>query len=123
MPTAHARRDAVLRVAADFRKRDLEPLGLYFVRMIEARLREEDLPTDALGELDPASVGVARTASRSVLGFMNEMAFACRYQVEAAGGLDSTDVRALNERLVRTLHNRDGYDDPLELVARRIGAE
>lgn len=109
--------------AADVRKRDLEPFGLYVVRMIEARLREESLPTDALGELEPESIRLARTASRSVLGFMNDMALACRYQVEASGGLDGTDVEALNRRLLRTLHDREGYHDPLELVARRIVAE
>ncbi len=39
---------------------------------------------------------------------MTEMAFACRYHLEAAGGLDETDAAALNRRLRRTLHNRDG---------------
>ncbi|MGH2660470.1 MAG: DUF6933 domain-containing protein [Actinomycetota bacterium] len=107
---------------ADVLKRDLQPFGVYLVWMIEARLREEHLPIDALGELDPDSVRLARTASRSVLGFMNDMAQACRYQVEASGGLAVTDVEALNRRLLRTLHNREGYHDPLELVARRIGA-
>jgi hypothetical protein len=108
--------------AADVLERDLAPFGAYLVRIIEARLREEHLPADALGELDAESVLLAPTASRSVLGFMNDMARACRYQVEDSGGLDRSDVEALNRRLLRTLHGRDGYHDPLELVARRIGA-
>lgn len=108
--------------AADVLKRDLQPFGAYLVRVIETRLREETLPAGALGEFDPDSVRIARTASRSVLGFMNDIALACRYQVEAAGGLDVTDVEALNEHLVRTLHHRGGYHNPLELVARRLQA-
>lgn len=106
--------------AANVRKRDLEPFGLFLIRIAEARLRDEGLPADVLGELDPDSVRLARTASRSVLGFMNDMALACRHEVEASGGLDVTDVDALNGRLLRTLHNREGYHDPLELVARRL---
>lgn len=108
--------------ASDVLKRDLQPFGAYLVRIIEARLREEHLPADALGELDAESVLLAPTASLSVLGFMSDMARACHYQVEDSGGLDRTDVEALNRRLLRTLHDRDGYHDPLELVAQRIGA-
>ncbi len=103
--------------AADVLKRDLQPFGAYLVQMVEARLREEHLPSGVLGELDPDAVRLARTASRSVLGFMNDMTLACRYQVEASGGLDVTDIEAPNRHLLRTLHDREGYHDPLELVA------
>lgn len=107
---------------ADVRKRDLRAIGPYVVAAIAAALGDEHLPSDTLGRLDPDSVRVARTASRSVLGFMTEMALDCRYHVEAAGGVDSTDIEVLNQRLRRTLHNRDGYHASLELVARRLQA-
>jgi hypothetical protein len=41
----------------------------------------------SFGELNPDAVQVAKTASRSVLGFMNEMAFYLDYAVADAGGL------------------------------------
>ncbi len=100
-------------VAASVRKHDLQPLGPFVVGLIEAALRQEHLPADVLGPLVPDSVHLARTASRSVLGFMNDMVLHCRRQMEASCGLDFTDVEALNERLRRTLHDHDGYCESL----------
>jgi hypothetical protein len=51
---------------------------------------------------------------------MNEMAFQIRYQVEEEGGLEYCDPSVINRRLRRTLHSRDGYAEPLDLVARWI---
>lgn len=104
---------------ADVRAADLRPLGSYVVRMVEAELASEELPPDTLGRLAPDAVQVARTASRSVLGFINEMAFYLDHAVADAGGLSRCDARMLNRHLRRRLHSRDGYATPLELVARR----
>jgi len=107
---------------AGVRKAELRPIGRYVVRRVEAELRSEDLPSDVLGALDPDAVSLAKTASRSVLGFMNDIAMHCRYQVADAGGLDRCEISALNHRLRRTLHNRGGYVHPIELVAQRLAA-
>jgi hypothetical protein len=108
---------------ADVRVDELRPLGAYVVRAIEEELRAEGLPLAALGRLDADDVQVARTASRSVLGFMNEMAFSLRYQIDFAGELDEAVVRKLNHHLRRTLHNRGGvYAEPLDLVAERLAS-
>jgi hypothetical protein len=107
-------------LVADVRKRDLRALGAYVVAAIATALDQEHLPRHALGELDADAVRLARTASRSVLGFMTEMALDCRYHVEAAGGLANADTEVLNQRLRRTLYNRDGYHQPLELLARQL---
>lgn len=108
---------------ADVRVDELRPFGGYVVRVVEEELRAEELPLDVLGRLDAEDVHVARTASRSVLGFMNEMAFHVRYQIDSDGGLDACDTRSLNYRQRRTLHNRDGiYAEPLDLVAERIAS-
>jgi hypothetical protein len=107
----------------DVRVDELRPLGGYVVRVVEKELRAEGLPLDVLGRLEAKDVHVARTASRSVLGFMNEMAFHLRYQIELEGGLDACDTPVLNHRQRRTLHNRGGaYAEPLDLVAARIAS-
>lgn len=98
---------------ADARKPDL-------VRAVEAELSSESLPPDTFGQLDPDAVRLAKTASHSILGFMNDMAVHLRYQVDAAGGLNQCDIGALNHRLRRSLHNRGGYAHPIELVAQRL---
>jgi len=105
---------------AGVRKADLRPIGPYVVKVVEAELRSEHLPPDALGRLHPDAVRLAKTASRSILGFMNDIAVHCRYQVADAGGLSRCDISALNHRLRRTLHNRGGYAHPIELVAQRL---
>jgi len=107
---------------AGVRKAGLCPIGPYVVKVVEAELRSEQLPPDALGPLHPDAVRLAKTASRSILGFMNDIAVHCRYQVADAGGLSRCDISALNHRLRRTLHNRDGYAHPIELVAQRLAA-
>lgn len=84
-------------LAADVRKRDLQPLGPFVVRLIETELARERLPADVLGRLDAHALALARTASRSVLGFMKETAIECRYHVQAGGGLDRIDLDALNQ--------------------------
>jgi hypothetical protein len=73
---------------ADVRAADLRPLGHFIVEKIEAALASEGLPADCLGVLDPDAVQVAKTASRSVLGFMNEMALFLEYVVAEEGGAE-----------------------------------
>src|SRR6266508_243150 len=80
----------------------------------------KSLPTDTFSELEPESVRFAKTASRSTLGFMNEMAVELRYFIADAGGLRRSDIDVLNHGLRRTLRNRGEYVRPIELVTRRL---
>lgn len=102
-------------------KTDLVPIGASVVTLIHHELRAENLPPDRLDILDPASVGLSKTASRTVLGYMNEMAWFCEYAVAEPGGLARTDVRELNRELRRQLHlsrKPPGYFVPIELTLR-----
>ena len=107
-------------VVTDVRKAQITPIGPYVVGLVEEHLISEGLGADTLGPLDPDDVRLAKTASRSVLGIMNDTAFHVRYRVEAMGGIDRAETVFLNRFLRRTLHNRAGeYVTPLDLVARR----
>ena len=69
--------------------------------------------------LDPSSVELAKTASRTVLAYMNEMARFCEYAVAESGGLARSDVQELNRELRRQLHlsrQPPGYFVPIELA-------
>jgi hypothetical protein len=60
---------------------------------------------------------VAKTASRQILGFMNEMAMQADYAIAESGSLAVCDIDALNRWLRRDLHNLDGrYVTSLELI-------
>ena len=106
---------------SDVRISDLRPIGRRIVDLLTVALLEEELPIDALGPLAPDDVRVAKTASRHVLGVMNEMAFECAWHVDQAGGLWNISAHELNRHLRRSLHTKDGqYRVPLELVRERL---
>jgi hypothetical protein len=105
--------------APDIRASDLRPFGPYVSAIVQRELRAEGLPPDALGSLDPAAVQVAKTASRSVLGFMNDMAAHISYAVADAGGLGHCDIDGVNRQLRRTPYNRGGFVYPIDLVVAR----
>ncbi len=107
---------------AGVRAADLRPLGNYLVDAIEAELQAEGLPTDAFSELAPDTLRLAKTASRSTLGFMTEMAFELGWIITDRGGLRHRDINALNHALRRMLWNRGDYVRPIELVNQRLSA-
>jgi hypothetical protein len=105
----------------DVRARDLDPLGPFLVGAIGQALDAEHLPHHALGPLDPQDVSVAKTASRRVLGWMNEIAVHLDYLIPHGRVMD-IDVIGVNRQLQRTLHGHDDcYERPLDLVAARAG--
>lgn len=107
---------------ADVRAAELRPIGRFLVPIIKAELQSEGLPVDCLGPMDP-DVQLGKTANRSVLGFMNDLALLARLLVEDAGGLAFTDMAQLNARLRRQLHNTKGYRSTMELVAERASGQ
>ena len=108
---------------ADVRKAALTPVGDAVVGLVHHELVEEGLPLDTFGELKPVSVILAKTASRVVLGYMNEMAKYCEDVVNGDGGLDRCDVRSLNRGLRLELHlsrQPPGYIVPIDVVHARL---
>jgi hypothetical protein len=106
-------------LVVDVRKADVTPVGRFVARSITRELRAEGLPIDTFGLIDPNDVGVATTASRSVLGCMNDSALQCEYAIRDAGGLAHVDVDALNHLLRRNIHSVTGYARPIDLARRR----
>ena len=70
----------------DLRVAQLDDLGLYAATLVVDALTSEGLAGTALGPTDPSDVRVAKTASRSVLGHMNEMTFEAQHLIGHAGG-------------------------------------
>ena len=105
---------------ADVRAAELRPIGRFLVPLIKAELQSEGLPADCLGPMDPDDVQLGKTANRSVLGFMNDLALLARLLVEDAGGLVFTDMSELNARLRRQLHKAREFKSAMELVAESL---
>jgi hypothetical protein len=90
--------------------------------LIGRELRREDLPAATFGDLEQQEVLLAKTADRSVLGCMNDMAFLCEHAIAEAGGLARTDLAELNRSLQRNINSARGYRPPIELTAKRLTA-
>ena len=107
-------------VDVDVRVAQLDDLGTYVATRVVDALVSEGLPGTALGPTDPAGLHVAKTASRSVLGHMTEMAFDAQYLIDSGGGLGTADIDDVNRQLRRHLRGRGGdYVVPLELASER----
>jgi hypothetical protein len=102
---------------ADTRTAELRPLGPWLAAAIHRELHAEHLPDHALGHLDPTQVTIAKTASRRLLGIMNDTALYAEHAITAAGGVDRCDIAELNRRLRRVLHRHaGGYATALEIA-------
>jgi hypothetical protein len=104
----------------DVRAAELRDPGRLVTALIGRELQREQLPADTFGSPDPASVIIAKTADRSVLGCMNDMAFMCEIAVTRSGGLAATDIADLNQALRRNINSARGYQPPIELTAQRL---
>jgi hypothetical protein len=92
----------------DVRRSELQPFGQWAVAAAADGLAEEGIHGDSFGLLDADSLITAKTASRRVLGCMNDMALHIDYLVHADGGLGRTDLDELTRHLRRTPYKIDG---------------
>jgi len=104
----------------DVRAPDLRSTHDLVAGLIERELLAEGLPVRTFGDLGTEELSIAKTADRSVLGCMNDMAYLCEDAVARAGSLASTDVPSLNRHLRRNINSARDYQRPIDLVLERI---
>lgn len=108
---------------ADVRKPQLAHFGQWVVGAVATALADEGLGADCLGPLDPRQVRIARTASRHVLGVMNDMAWMTEHIVEQRGGLRELDLHDHQAFLRSTPYRRDGrFIRPIDAARERSSA-
>ena len=83
----------------DVRAADLRATHRLVTELVERELRREGLPPATFGNLRSQELLLAKTADRSVLGCMNDMAFLCEAAISDAGGLAHIDPGELNHAL------------------------
>jgi hypothetical protein len=103
----------------DVRAAELRDTRRLVTGLIGRELAREGLEPGTFGALDAARVVLDKTASRTVLGCMNDMAFLCEHAVDLAGGLARADIGEINRRLRRNILSARGYQQPIELTMRR----
>jgi len=95
----------------------LRSTGQLVTGLIDRELHREGLPPATFGDLEQQEVLLAKTADRSVLGCMNDMAFLCEHTIGQQGGLSHADLADLNRWLRRNISSARGYCPPIELAA------
>lgn len=99
---------------------DLRATHRLVTELAERELRREGLPPATFGNLRSQELILAKTADRSVLGCMNDMAFLCEVAISDAGGLAHFDLGELNYALHRNINSSRGYRPPVELAAQQL---
>jgi hypothetical protein len=97
----------------------LRATGHLVTELIERELAREGLPMATFLGSGSAHVIIARTADRSVLGCMNDMALHCQYAIADYGSLQDTGIGELNQSLRRNINSARGYRPPIELATER----
>jgi hypothetical protein len=88
---------------------------------VTTALADEGLPLTQLGPLGGEHAVLARTASKKILGHLNQIAVEVEHAVLSDGGWDGLNVLELNRWLRRSLRTREGtYVVPLELAEQRV---
>lgn len=101
----------------DVRAADLRDTHRLVSGMIARELAAEDLPPSTFGDLGSPDLILARTADRSVLGCMNDMAHRCEHAMTGGGGgLAQADIPALNHALRRNINSARSYQRPIDLA-------
>ena len=104
----------------DVRVGQLRSTRQFVSALLERELQEEDLPAHTFGETQSEALVVAKTADRSVLGCMNDMAYFAEVAVGQSGGLASVDNRELNRQLRRHINSARDYQRPIDLARGRL---
>jgi len=103
---------------ADVSASDLRSTGPFISALVRRELLSEVLPPDAFGS-GLEELVYARTADRSVLGCMNDMAYMCGVAIADSGSLRHTDLVALNRSLRRNINSARNYERPIDLTIAR----
>jgi hypothetical protein len=104
----------------DVRAAGLRDTKMTVTGLIARELAREGLPANTFGDLQTAVVTLAKTADRSILGCMNDMASCTEAIVDRSGGLAAADLADINQALRRNILSARAYRQPIDLAAERL---
>ena len=104
----------------DVLKAQIVPFPRFFATWLHLELERESLPSDTFGAIDPDDAVVAKTADRSVLGSMNELAYLSEVFILRDGGMEDFHPHELNPYLRRVPMGALKYAYPIERTMERL---
>lgn len=99
-------------------KADLKQFHRLFLNHLLLNLQYEEIQPEIINQVkdEYREIGFAKTASKSILGSMNDMAFHYEYHVSYEGGLANIKLLDLNHRLNKTPMGAIKYRYPIDAL-------
>ncbi len=98
---------------------DLRPIDALLIPALHAALAREGLPIDTFGVPGGGPVRLAKTADRSVLGCLRDLAGRCEWAVRSVGGLANLDLDELHHGLQRNPSSVRNWAFAIDSVRKR----
>ena len=108
------------------RKENLKNIADEFLLNLSLNLQAEGLPIAIISRVmrDHTDIGLAKTASKQVLGSMNELAFQYKYVImNHFGGIENIRILAVNKEINRTIMGAIKYLHPIEALLELLTGE
>ena len=104
------------------RKAALTSLANIFLEQLARSLAEDNLPTDVIQRVtaEYRHVAIAKTANRSVVGSMNNLANLLAHLVREAGGVAACNVHELNAQFNHMPQQPLGWKFAIEALQERL---
>lgn len=103
-------------------KQDSKSFNFVFGQYLFKNLLYENIPQSQIEAVlcQSENITYMKTANRSVTGCMNEQARYLQYYIQSDGGLEHTDIYAMNQKLNRVSFRTTGYRHPVELFKEKL---
>jgi hypothetical protein len=97
-------------------KKDLNNIKEVFLNHLVSNFRFEEFPPEMVNREEYRDIGFAKTASRSILGSMNELRFQFEYDIYREGGIDNINQLEANHQLNRNIMGALKYGCPVDAM-------
>jgi hypothetical protein len=106
-------------------KTDLRIFPILFLTHLYLNLQYEDIPLDVIRQIQDEykEISFAKTASKHVLGAMNQLAFEYKVLIEMKEGLGNIEILEMNRNINRTIMKGIKYQHPIEALRELLPTE
>lgn len=104
-------------------KTNLKNIEQEFLINLSYNLQSEGLGLEVINRImqEYQEIGFAKTASKSVLGSMNEFMFQYEVLIQMEGGIDNIRILQVNQKINKTIMGALKYKYPIEALGNLIG--
>lgn len=99
-------------------KENLRNIGQEFLVHLLLNLKYEGFSPEVLEKVrsEYQKIGFSKTANRSVLGSMNDLAYQYEVHIHMEGGFENINILQINHKINRTPMSAIGYLYPIEVL-------